>query len=275
MKNKVLFVLLFAMIAVSVSGCTLTDDTNSSEILHVQLDSDSVPDISEDETGDEADDVSETESDTVTEQETEVTESEVPSESETETVDEAEEIIPDNEDNSRNVRYAGISSDTDIQTAAAELIRTLQKIEIIGCGGGVRYDENSKSEVPYNDFTVDYAKVTDDRFGSYDEAVQYLRSVLSDNMLSGRYGTLLGGELPMFDEFDGDLYVNIGGGRGGFSWLTDENGEPLADAEKTSDTSYDVAVKVEAGGGEYDMVLRIIAEDGIWKIDGMSDPFSN
>ncbi|MGN1090628.1 MAG: hypothetical protein ACI4Q6_09540 [Huintestinicola sp.] len=156
---------------------------------------------------------------------------------------------------------------SDLEDAALSLMGALDYIDQIGGGN-----------IPKEDSTVivnerEYAKVKS-QFGNTADLREYMESVLSDSLIESRYSQILGTEEPYYIDIDGELYGYVTAKGCGFPWIM-EGDSPKAEISDVTDSSFTAKPKFDNFGGECEMVMHIVFEDGAWKIssieyDGLS-----
>lgn len=198
----------------------------------------------------------EAETSSVTEAETTASESEQ-TEAETSKT-EAEETT----DVSSDVNDSEISEEDRIYTAK-ELLGALNYIDRIG-GGNITKDEEKTVDVDGRQF----AKVLSE-FASTSDLDGYMHTNLTDNLINSRYSGILGGDDPYYTDIDGELYGYVTAKGCGFNWIEEDN-YPVVELKDSADYNYTITTKFDDYGAETEMEVKIVMDNGYWKIDSIS-----
>ena len=198
----------------------------------------------------------EAETSSVTEAETTASESEQ-TEAETSKT-EAEETT----DVSSDVNDSEISEEDRIYTAK-ELLGALNYIDRIG-GGNITKDEEKTVDVAGRQF----AKVLSE-FASTSDLDGYMHTNLTDNLINSRYSGILGGDDPYYTDIDGELYGYVTAKGCGFNWIEEDN-YPVVELKDSADDNYTITTKFDDYGAETEMEVKIVMDNGYWKIDSIS-----
>lgn len=151
----------------------------------------------------------------------------------------------------------------ELTAEASRLMGALDYIDCIG-GGNIPKDENDIVEVD----GIQYAKVYA-QFENTSDLEEFLTENLSDSIIQSRYSNILGGEQPYYIDIDGALYGYVTAKGCGYPWIK-ENGEPVISVTNVSDSSFTAVTKFDNYGGECEMKIDIVFEDGFWKIASIS-----
>lgn len=151
----------------------------------------------------------------------------------------------------------------ELTAEASRLMGALDYIDCIG-GGNIPKDENDIVEVD----GIQYAKVYA-QFENTSDLEEFLTANLSDSIIQSRYSYILGGEQPYYIDIDGALYGYVTAKGCGYPWII-ENGEPVISVTNVSDSSFTAVTKFDNYGGECEMQIDIVFEDGFWKIASIS-----
>ncbi|MGN0620284.1 MAG: hypothetical protein ACI4I9_00305 [Porcipelethomonas sp.] len=147
------------------------------------------------------------------------------------------------------------------KTIALELMNALDKIDRIGGGAGLAYDDSIN---PYydEDGNIKYAKVTDTQFGSTFELRNYMDEYFTENLIDQRYSDILDTDEPRCIDYDDSLYIDITRPRGcGFFWADSQ--VYISDVTYNSFTA---VAEYEDFGAVSRLSMNIVLEDS-WKID--------
>lgn len=194
----------------------------------------------------------ETEAAAVSEEET--------AESETE-LTEAETSESDSEETEAD--GGGISEEEDRIYTAYELLGALDYIDQIG-GGKIPKDESVTADVDGREFE----KVMSE-FADTSELDGFMHMNLTDSLINSRYSHVVGGDEPYYVDIDGALYGYVTAKGCGYSWVT-ENGEPVIELKDSAEDNYTIITKFDDYGAESEMEVRIVMDNGFWKIDSIS-----
>lgn len=148
----------------------------------------------------------------------------------------------------------------------AEVSRLMGALDYIDCigGGNIPKDENDTIEQGDRQ----YAKVAA-QFENTADLEEYLNENLTDSLIQSRYSNILGGEQPYYIDVDGALYGYVTAKGCGYAWIM-ENDEPVISITDVTDNSFTAVTKFDNFGGESEMTLNIVSEDGFWKIASIS-----
>jgi predicted flap endonuclease-1-like 5' DNA nuclease len=145
-------------------------------------------------------------------------------------------------------------------TDATAILNALNDIDRIGGGGGsLETDSTDTKEVG----TMVYEKVTDSRFTKLEDVKNYVTGNICGTLLD-RYSFLYQGQQPFFKEFDGVLYFCRMPRGAGFAF----NGEPVI--TDVTDNSFTITVSFDNYGGNSDLTVKAVKEDGKWKASSFS-----
>lgn len=152
-------------------------------------------------------------------------------------------------------------ADPDLEAAALSLMGALDYIDCRG-GGNIPKEDSS---VIVNE--REYSKVKS-QFADTADLREYMESVLSESLINNRYSRILDTEEPYYIDIDGELYGYVTAMGCGFPWIM-EDGSPKAEISDVTDSSFTARAKFDNYGGECEMVMYIIFEDGSWKINSI------
>ena len=156
----------------------------------------------------------------------------------------------------------------DYTAEASRLMGALDYIDKIG-GGNIPKDEENIVDVNGRQF----AKVAA-QFSNIADLDSFMKENLSDSLIENRYSHILGGDEPYYVDIDGELYGYVTAKGCGYAWIL-ENDEPVISIKDATDSSFTAVTKFDDFGGESEMELNIISDNGLWKIssiyyDGMN-----
>ncbi|MGN0598636.1 MAG: hypothetical protein ACI4JK_01975 [Oscillospiraceae bacterium] len=146
---------------------------------------------------------------------------------------------------------------------AKQLMGALDYIDRIG-GGNIPKDEETTVEIDGRQYQRVQAQ-----FGNTLDLDSFLHENLTENLIQSRYSGILGGDEPYYIDVDGQLYGYVTAKGCGYIWIM-ENEEPVVEITESADEHYTAAAKFDNYGGEDEMELHIVFEDGLWKIDSIS-----
>lgn len=199
----------------------------------------------------------EAETSSVTEAETTTAESEQTEAEATET--EAEETT----DVSFDDGDSEISEEENRIYTAKELLGALNYIDQIG-GGNIPRDDENATDIGGRQFAKVIAQFTDTA-----DLDEYMHSYLTDNFIKSRYSGILGGDEPYYIDIDGELYGYVTAKGSGFSWI-EEDYYPVVELKDSADDNYTITTKFDDYGAETEMEVKIVKDNGYWKIDSIS-----
>lgn len=169
-----------------------------------------------------------------------------------------------------NANKTDVSSETSpVQSTAtysrentnkdAELLfDNLNEIDMLG-GSALEYDENDCFE----EGRLTYCKVTDKKYTSVKQIKEFMEENLTENLIGGRYVTILGTEEPCFVEKDGNLYV-LRAGRGcGFRYTE----KPVV--TQSNEKGFVAERKYDNFGIESTLRISVVLENEKPKIDSL------
>lgn len=151
----------------------------------------------------------------------------------------------------------------ELISEASRLMGALDYIDRIG-GGNIPKDENDIIEQDGRQ----YARVAA-QFENTADLEEFITENLTDALIQSRYSQILGGGEPYYIDADGALYGYVTAKGCGYTWIT-EDGEPVISVTDVSDSSFTAVTKFDNFGGECEMMLDIIFDDGFWKIASIS-----
>lgn len=156
-----------------------------------------------------------------------------------------------------------IVTDDELVSTARQLLGALNYIDQIG-GGNIPRDDENAIDVDGRQFAKVSAQFTDTA-----DLDEYMRSYLTDSFIESRYSGILGGDEPYYIDIDGELYGYVTAKGCGFQWIM-EDGEPVVELKDTADDNYTITTKFDDYGAETEMEVRIVKDNGYWKIDSIS-----
>lgn len=156
-----------------------------------------------------------------------------------------------------------ITGDDELVSAARQLLGALNYIDQIG-GGNIPRDDENAIDVDGRQFAKVSAQFTDTA-----DLDEYMRSYLTDSFIESRYSGILGGDEPYYIDIDGELYGYVTAKGCGFQWIM-EDGEPVVELKDSADDNYTITTKFDDYGAETEMEVRVVKDNGYWKIDSIS-----
>ena len=167
----------------------------------------------------------------------------------------------------QNDIYADTEAAADMtEELAAEtsrLMGALDHIDRIG-GGNIPMDENDVIDVDGRQ----YARVSA-QFENTADLEEYMKENLTDGLIQSRYSNITGGEQPCYIDVDGALYGYVTAKGCGYPWIT-EDGMPVISISDVTDSSFIAVTRFDNYGGECEMKLDIVFDNGLWKIASIS-----
>ena len=146
---------------------------------------------------------------------------------------------------------------------AKQLMGALDYIDQIG-GGNIPKDEETTVEIDGRQYQRVQAQ-----FGNTLDLDSFLHENLPENLNQSRYSGILCGDEPYYIDVDGQLYGYVTAKGCGYIWIM-ENEEPVVEITESADDHCTAVAKFDNYGGEDEMELQIVFEDGLWKIDSIS-----
>ncbi|MGN1303566.1 MAG: hypothetical protein ACI4YB_00885 [Oscillospiraceae bacterium] len=146
---------------------------------------------------------------------------------------------------------------------AKQLMGALDYIDQIG-GGNIPKDEETTVEIDGRQYQRVQAQ-----FGNTLDLDSFLHENLTENLIQSRYSGILGGDEPYYIDVDGQLYGYVTAKGCGYIWIM-ENDEPVVEITESANDHCTAVAKFDNYGGEDEMELKIVFEDGLWKIDSIS-----
>ena len=156
-----------------------------------------------------------------------------------------------------------ITGDDELVSTARQLLGALNYIDQIG-GGNIPRDDENAIDVDGRQFAKVSAQFTDTA-----DLDGYMRSYLTDSFIESRYSGILGGDEPYYIDIDGELYGYVTAKGCGFQWIM-EDGEPVVELKDSADDNYTITTKFDDYGAETEMEVKIVRDNGYWKIDSIS-----
>lgn len=153
--------------------------------------------------------------------------------------------------------------DDELVSAARQLLGALNYIDQIG-GGNIPRDDENAIDFDGRQFAKVSAQFTDTA-----DLDEYMRSYLTDSFIESRYSGILGGDEPYYIDIDGELYGYVTAKGCGFQWIM-EDGEPVVELKDSADDNYTITTKFDDYGAEAEMEVKIVRDNGYWKIDSIS-----
>lgn len=156
-----------------------------------------------------------------------------------------------------------IIGDDELVSTARQLLGALNYIDQIG-GGNIPRDDENAIDVDGRQFAKVSAQFTDTA-----DLDEYMHSYLTDSFIESRYSGILGGDEPYYIDIDGELYGYVTAKGCGFQWIM-EDGEPVVELKDPADDNYTITTKFDDYGAETEMEVKIVRDNGYWKIDSIS-----
>ena len=145
---------------------------------------------------------------------------------------------------------------------AKELLTALNDIEWLG-GSFVDFD---KSTAFTDENGNEFAQVVKSIFVSTATVREFMQKNLTDKMIAKRYSGIIGTDDPRYIDYKGVLYGKTSARGCGFAWA-----DKTPEIKNIKDTSFDIVAEYDNYGATDYMTLNVILNDGIWKIDSISD----
>lgn len=129
--------------------------------------------------------------------------------------------------------------------------------------GGIEKDMESTFK---NEAGTAYFKVTDSRFQSAAELRTFVSEHFADSFINSEYSDLLGGDSPLYTDFEGALYGRdmARGGRYSFG------NAPAVKVEKANGEGAVVQTEFDDMGAVTKLNISVEKADGVWKITGVN-----
>lgn len=153
--------------------------------------------------------------------------------------------------------------DDELVSTARQLLGALNYIDQIG-GGNIPRDDENATDIGGRQFAKVIAQFTDTA-----DLDEYMHSYLTDNFIKSRYSGILGGDEPYYIDIDGELYGYVTAKGSGFSWI-EEDYYPVVELKDSADDNYTITTKFDDYGAETEMEVKIVMDNGYWKIDSIS-----
>jgi hypothetical protein len=148
----------------------------------------------------------------------------------------------------------------EYQDIALQLMNTLNSVDMLG-GGAFTFDSSDT----FTENNREFAKVSDTRFFSTDDIKEFMEYSLTENLISEHYSSLVSGDEAKFVDVNGTLYGDTSARGCGFPW-TDT---PVVISDIT-DSSFTATAEYDDYGAASLMTLKIVNENGVWKIDSFA-----
>lgn len=142
---------------------------------------------------------------------------------------------------------------------AQELIRALNMAERLA-GGGLQYDPNTV----YTFNGTAYYKVTSADFANTSEIISYENRYLTQDIIADRYSSIIDGDSPVYIDIDDELCMKDSAK--GF-YIFSEAGLTI---EKSFEEGCSLLAEYDNFGAKETADIRIVNENGTWKICGIS-----
>ena len=148
---------------------------------------------------------------------------------------------------------------------AYDLIEALDYVDKID-GGSMTLNMDTAFT---DDNGYEFAKVIETNFSNTSDLREYMESVLTDNFINNKYPAILGTSNPKYIDYNGELYGNTGGRGCGFSWTDKE-----LEINNITDNSFTIVAEYNDYDSLEYMIIDVVLDDGVWKIDNISDGVS-
>lgn len=185
-----------------------------------------------------------------------VTSEEISEETTTEVIEEVTETEADT-----SVTYD--SDNSEYIDIVSRLAGALDYIDCIG-GGNIPKDDSDKIDVNGREF----ARVSA-QFESTDDLREFMEESLTQRLIDSRYSHILGTDEPYYVDENGGLYGYVTAKGCGYAWILVDD-KPVIEITDISEDSFTASIKFDNYGGECDMVMNIVSDSGVWKIDRIS-----
>ena len=111
--------------------------------------------------------------------------------------------------------------------------------------------------------SIEYAKITDARFRTKKDLLDYMNSFMTEDMINKKYSDMFDSDDAWCAEFDGELYGKVSARASGYSFI----GTPAFG--KITENSAEMTVSYDDFGSTSEMIFDLKKVNGIWKIDNI------
>ena len=149
---------------------------------------------------------------------------------------------------------------TDYEEVLAPLLNGLNEIDRLGACAIV-YDESVSFKDTDNSV---FYKVSDTRFSETKDLREFMQGYITDNLIKGRYASIVDSDKPLYMDKDGALYVRENGKAGGFAW-TDKKAE-ISDA---TDAGFTALKEYDQFGAPATVKLKVKKTADGYRVDAL------
>lgn len=156
----------------------------------------------------------------------------------------------------RNVSESSIAK--ELEKSSGSLLESFNVVD--GIYGGKIDKDTSKTRMIGS---VKYAKITDARFQTKNNLLDYMNSFMTENMINNRYADIFDSDDAWCAEFDGELYGKVSARASGYTFV----GTPVF--SNITENTAEMTVSYDDYGSTSDMIFNLKKVNNIWKIDDM------
>lgn len=156
----------------------------------------------------------------------------------------------------RNVSESSIAE--ELEKSSGSLLESFNVVD--GIYGGKIDKDTSKTRMIGS---VEYAKITDARFQTKNNLLDYMNSFMTENMINNRYADMFDSDDAWCAEFDGELYGKVSARASGYTFV----GTPVF--SNITDNTAEMTVSYDDYDSTSDMIFNLKKVNNIWKIDDM------
>ena len=150
----------------------------------------------------------------------------------------------------------------DYQQQALTLMGALDYIDKIG-GGNISLDTSASfTDSNGNEF----APVVKTQFSTTSDLRSFMESSLTKKFINYRYSGILDTDDPSYIDYKGKLYGKVTAKGCGFEWTS-----KTPEIKNITDTSFDIIAEYDNYGTTDYMTLNVVLENGLWKINKLSE----
>ncbi len=154
-----------------------------------------------------------------------------------------------------------VNSDAPTVQEATNIMGALDLIDRFGACA-IPYDETKSYS---NESGSEYYQIPKTQFTSTSDVREYMNDFMTTEFIAERYSSILDVAEPMCIDVNDELYIKNEPKSGGFSF---SDTDPTI--EKNFEDGYSILAAYDNFGAEETMDIRVINDDGIWKICGVT-----
>lgn len=173
------------------------------------------------------------------------------------------EVIEEVTETEADTSAASDRDNSEYIAIVSRLAGALDYIDQIG-GGNIPKDDSDKIDVNGREFARVYAQ-----FENTDDLREFMEDSLTQRLIDSRYSHILGTDEPYYVDENGGLYGYVTAKGCGYAWILVDD-KPVIEILDISEDSFTASIKFDNYGGESDMVMNIVSDSGMWKIDRIS-----